>query len=169
MSRRVTPLGAVVRGAVAGAVGTAAMDLLWYVRYRRGGGDSSFIDWETSAGLDSWDNAPAPAQFGRRLVEATLHRELAADRARLVNNMLHWTTGVGWGAVFGVVSGSMTNRRGWHGLVFGGGVWLQSYAVLVPAGLYKPPWQYDPKTLWQDVSAHLVYGVTTAAAFRLLA
>ena len=33
-----TPLGAVGRGLAAGAVGTLAMDLLLYARYRRGGG-----------------------------------------------------------------------------------------------------------------------------------
>jgi hypothetical protein len=33
----VTPLGAVGRGLVAGAVGTAAMHALWFVRCRRGG------------------------------------------------------------------------------------------------------------------------------------
>jgi hypothetical protein len=32
-----TPLGAIGRGLVAGTVGSLAMDVLWYVRYRRGG------------------------------------------------------------------------------------------------------------------------------------
>ncbi|MBV9639833.1 MAG: DUF1440 domain-containing protein [Mycobacteriaceae bacterium] len=158
-----------VCGALAGAAGTAAMDLLGYARYRRDGGDGGFAGWETSAGLGGWDNAPAPAKFGRRVVERTLHRELPPDQARLTNNVVHWTTGVGWGAAFGLVGGFMTGLRLWHGLVFGAGVWLQSYAVLVPAKLYKPPWEYDPKTLWEDLSTHLVYGLSTAAAFRILA
>jgi hypothetical protein len=158
-------LGAITRGALAGTVGTIAMDLLWYARYRHGDGDHAFIDWEFATGLDSWDNAPAPAKFGKRVIESVLQRELPADRAAVVNNVTHWATGVGWGAVFGVVSGSLAHRRGWHGLLFGAGVWLQSYAVLVPAGLYKPIWEYDAKTLWQDLSAHLVYGMTTATTF----
>jgi hypothetical protein len=33
------PLGAVTRGLTAAAVGTLAMDVLLYVRYRRGGGE----------------------------------------------------------------------------------------------------------------------------------
>lgn len=164
-----TPLGAVVRGALAGAVGTVAMDLVLYARYRRGGGDSGVVDWETSAGLDSWDDAPAPAQFGRRAVEGTLHRELPPRRARLTNNVVHWATGVGWGTAFGLISGSITDRRWWHGPAFGAGVWLSSYAVLVPAKLYRPPWEYDLKTLWDDLSVHLVYGLTTATAFRVFA
>ena len=163
-----TPLGAVLRGALAGAVGTLAMDLLWYRRYRRSGGDSGFVPWESSAGLDSWEDAPAPARFGKRLIETVFDSELPPTRARLVNNVMHWATGVGWGAALGLVGGSVPIRL-WQGPAFGTGVWLQSYAVLVPAKLYKPMWEYDVQTLAKDLSAHLVYGSTTVGAFRLLA
>ncbi|MGH3782116.1 MAG: hypothetical protein ACRDR6_30010 [Pseudonocardiaceae bacterium] len=165
-----TPLGAVVRGAAAGAVGTAAMDLLWFSRYRHNGGDGRFVDWEFSTGLSSWDEAPASAQFGRRLIHGLLQRELPPERARLVNNIVHWATGVGCSAAFGLVSGSFPIRhRWWHGLILGAGVWVQSYVVLVPAKLYKPIWEYDAETLWKDLSAHLVYGLATATTFRVLA
>jgi hypothetical protein len=166
---RMTPLGAVLRGALAGAVGTLAMDLLWYRRYRRGGGDSGFAAWETSAGLAAWEDAPAPAQFGKRLVESVLDRDLAPARARLVNNVVHWATGVGWGALLGLISGSVSRRSLWHGPAFGAGVWLQSYAVLVPAKLYQPIWEYDLETLAKDLSAHVVYGSAADGAFRLFA
>jgi hypothetical protein len=46
---------------------------------------------------------------------------------------------------------------------------LQSYAVLVPAKLYKPIWEYDVPTLAKDLSAHLVYGLAAAATLRVLA
>ena len=37
------PFRGVIRtGVIAGIVGTAAMDLVWYRRYRNGGGDASF-------------------------------------------------------------------------------------------------------------------------------
>ena len=163
-----TPLGVVVRGTVAGAVGTLAMDLLWFARYRRNGGDSGFAEWEFSAGLSSWDDAPVPAQVGRRLVQSVLHRELPPERAGLTNTLVHWATGMGWGAAFGLVSGSFPARRAWHGLMLGAGVWVQSYVVLVPAKLYKPMWEYDAETLWKDLSAHLVYGLVTATTFRVL-
>jgi hypothetical protein len=101
-----TPLGMVVRGTVVGAVGTVAMDLLWFARYRRNGGDSGFAEWEFSAGLSSWDDAPAPAQVGRRLIQGVLHRELPPERARLTNTIVHWATGMWWGAAFGLVRGS---------------------------------------------------------------
>jgi hypothetical protein len=163
-----TPLGAVLRGAAAGAVGTVAMDLLWFRRYRLGGGDNGFVEWEFPAGPSSWDDAAAPAQFGKRLIQVVFQRELQPERARLVNTIVHWATGVGWGAACGLVSGSLPTRRTWHGLILGAGVWVQSYAVLVPAKLYQPMWEYDAETLWQDLSAHLVYGLATATTFRVL-
>lgn len=163
-----TPLRAAVRGAIAGSLGTVAMDALWYFRYRRGGGKSSFDDWETSAGLDSWDDALAPAKFGRLVVQRTLHRDVPPQRARLVNNAVHWSTGAGWGAAFGMVEGTLVRGRVWHGVLFGAAVWLQSYAVLAPVKLYKPIWDYDATTLGKDLSAHLVYGTTTAATLKCL-
>jgi hypothetical protein len=48
-------------------------------------------------------------------------------------------------------------------------VWVSGYVVLPLAHLYKPIWEYDSKTLAKDLSAHIVYGVTTAVAFAFLA
>jgi hypothetical protein len=143
------------------------MDALWYYRYRRGGGKSGFVDWETSAGLQGWDDAPAPAKFGRLVIERALHRDLPAQQARLTNNVVHWSTGAGWGAVLGMVGLSSLRHSACTGAAFGAAVWLQSYAVLAPAKLYRPIWDYDAKTLGKDLSAHLVYGLTTAAVLRV--
>jgi hypothetical protein len=163
-----TPLGAVVRGLTAGAVGTAAMDALLFVRYRRGGGQSSLKDWELSKGLASWEQAPAPAQVGKRLVEGLFERELAPSRIPLVNNATHWGYGMLGGAQYGLVAGSLRDPRFWYGLPFGATVWATGYLILPAAHLYQPIWEYDSVTLAKDLSAHLVYGLTTAGAFRLL-
>lgn len=162
-----TPLGAVARGLVAGALGTVAMDALWFARYKRGGGEADLAAWEFSSGLTSWDEAPAPAQVGKRLVEGLFERELPPSRARLVNNVTHWTYGMLGGAQYGIVAASVTPRLG-YGLPFGAGVWAAGYAVLPAAKLYKRIWEYDRRTLAQDLSAHLVCGFGTAAALQLL-
>lgn len=166
--RGITPLGAVARGVVAGAVGTAAMDALLFARYRRGGGDSEFADWEFSSGLSNWDQAPAPAQVGKRLVEGLFGRKLRPERAALVNNVTHWAFGLFGGAQYGLVAESLRSPRVRYGLPFGAGVWATGYVVLPAAHLYEPIWDYDPKTLAKDLSAHLVYGLGTSATLRLL-
>ena len=164
----VTPLRAVGRGLVAGAFGTAAMDALLYARYKHDGGEMSAEDWELSAGLTSWDAAPAPAQVGRRLVEGLFKIELPAKRAAVVNNVTHWAYGILGGAQYGIVAGSLKRPRIRYGLPFGAAMWATGYVVLPAAKLYKPIWEYDAETLAKDLSAHLVYGLATATALRVL-
>jgi hypothetical protein len=163
-----TPLGAVARGIVAGAAGTAAMDALLFGRYRRGGGTSSAEEWESSEGMSSWEDAPAPAQVGKRLLEGLFDRKLPPTRARLVNNVTHWAFGMFAGAQYGIVAESLPKHRILYGLPFGAAVWASGYVILPAAKLYQPIWEYDAKTLAKDLSAHVVYGVATAGALRLL-
>jgi Protein of unknown function (DUF1440) len=163
-----TPIGAVARGLLAGAVGTAAMDRFLYVRYRRGGGKERPEEWEFSEDLSGWEGAPAPAQVGKRLWEGLFQVELPPTRAELVNNVMHWAYGTLWGALYGIVVGSLPKRRVRYGLSFGASVVASDYVILPAAKLYKPIWEYDAKTLAKDLTAHLVYGLATAAAMRLL-
>jgi hypothetical protein len=163
-----TPLGAIGRGLIAGAVGSLAMDVLWYTRYRRGGGKQHFFAWEFSSGLSSWEEAPVPGQVGKRLFEGLFQKKLPPQRAELVSNITHWAYGMLNGALYGIAAESLGQPRTWYGLPFGAGVWAVDYTVLPAAGLYKPIQDYDRQTLAKDLTAHLVYGTTTAAALRLL-
>src|SRR2546425_12897357 len=92
---KVTPLGAILRGLVAGAVGTAAMDVVWYLRYRRGGGKEKFLDWELSTDLTSWVNAPAPALIGKRIAEGFTGQALLQNVVLSLNNFMYWAYGIG--------------------------------------------------------------------------
>jgi hypothetical protein len=149
-------------------MGTLAMDLFLYRRYRREGGEDDFLAWEFAAGVNSWEAASAPAKVGKLLYEGITRRPLSADRARLTTNVMHWAYGIQWGPVFGLAIGSPRLMRRWQGPLLGGLVWLTGYPVLNVAGVYKPIWSYDLKTLWEDLSAHLVYGVGVGAAFSRL-
>jgi hypothetical protein len=140
------------------------MDALWYARHRRTGGEEGPLEWEFG-GVHQWDDTSAPGKLGKRLVEGLLDRPVPDRYAALTQNVVHWGTGLGWGALFGVAAGS--DRRSWWsaGIVLGSVAWLTAYAVLPATGLYKPLWEYDAKTLADDLSAHVVYGLATAAAF----
>ncbi len=89
-----SPLGVLVRGLLAGAVGIVAMDLLWFYRYKRSGGESGPIDWEFSVGLDDWSKASTPGEIGKRLYEAYFQKELAPRWAALTQNLVHWAYGL---------------------------------------------------------------------------
>ena len=161
-------VGRAVRGAIAGAVGTAAMDLLLYVRYRRGGGKDPFLRWEFAGGVMGWADASAPGQLGEKVERAVTGREPPERWARTTTNVVHWATGMGWAAQYGVLAGRSPSHPVIRGLVLGPVVWLSGYVILPLAGVYKPIWEYDAGTLADDLSAHLVFGVTTSATYAAL-
>jgi hypothetical protein len=159
----------VVLGAVAGAAGTLAMDLFLYRRYRQEGGTDPVWPWESAEGVTSWEEASAPGQVGRK-VERLVTRQEPPDRwARATTNLVHWATGVGWAAQYGALARRTSGHPWVRVLALGPVVWLSGYVLLPLAKVYKPIWQYDARTLGKDLSAHLVYGATTGAAFAALA
>jgi hypothetical protein len=165
--RRLTPIQALLRGAVAGAAGTVAMDLVGYARHRSSGGSQPPLEWEFG-GASTWDAVAAPAQVGRRLYEGFTQRHLDEHWARLTNNVMHWGYGIAWGTAYGIVAGSMSRQRLVVGPLFGASVWASSYVSLPIAGLYKPIWEYSFRELAPDLAGHLTYGTGTAIAFRIL-
>jgi hypothetical protein len=161
-------IGSIVRGVGASALGTLAMDASLYRRYRNDGGDAAFPGWESSEGLMSWKDAPAPALVAKHLLDRVLGHEVPPRYARSLNNATHWGFGLANGAGYGLLGARRTPKL-WFGLPFGAAVWAGGYIVLPLIGVYEPIWKYDLETLRKDLSAHLVFGTATAAAFRLLA
>jgi hypothetical protein len=160
-------LRSIIRGGEASAIGTLAMDTLLYRRYRNRGGRASFIAWESSEGVESWEAAPAPALVAKHLLERIAAREVPARYARVLNNITHWGFGLATGAGYGLLVGSRKPKLR-YGPAFGAAVWASGYVVLPALGVYEPIWKYDFATLEKDLSAHLVFGTATAAAFSFL-
>jgi hypothetical protein len=166
----ITPLGALGRGVIAGLAGTAAMtvwqELLARLRSRESRAGTGGQPTEET---DPWQNAPAPAQVAKRLVEGLFQRSVGPEHIGLLTNVTHWAYGTAWGGAYGLVQGTLRVNALAHGLVFGTGVWVISYVELVPMGIYEPPWTYPARALAKDLSYHLVYGLGAAKAFEALA
>lgn len=158
-------VGRAVRGAVAGAAGTLAMDLLWWSRSRRSGGDADFFDWAFSTGIQSFEEASPPGRVGQ-LAARAVGVELPDEAAGLTTNVVHWLTGIGYGKAHGLSPWRRHALVG--GAVTGVGAFASSYAVLGGLGIYEPIWEYDADTLAQDLSAHLLYGLTAGITYALL-
>lgn len=154
-------------GALAGAAGTAAMDALWYGRSRRGGSTQGLIEWELAAGTSSWDDVSAPGQVGRLVLEKATGSEPPDRWARPAQNVVHWLTGISWGAQFGIALAlaGVRHPRRWWGLGLGATAWGASYAILPKLDIYKPITDYDVGTLARDLSAHLLYGATVGVTY----
>lgn len=154
-------------GAVGGALGTLAMDLVWYRRFRKGGGSQAFIDWETSDGTYGYEDAGAPARTAKAMADM-VGVDLPDSSARLANNVVHWVTGIGWGKAHGIAAGALSTASPLLGIGTACVAWATSYAVLPKLGVYKPITEYDGDVLWHDLSAHLVFGAVLGGAYSIL-
>jgi hypothetical protein len=155
-------------GVLAGAAGTAALDLLQYARYRRDGGKERLGRWEFAADVMSWDEASAPGQLARMALRRATGDEPPDEWARPATNIVHWATGVGWGVAYAALASTTSSHPLARALALGPVVWLCGYVVLPLAKVYKPIWEYDARTLAKDLSGHMVYGAATSAVFRAL-
>jgi hypothetical protein len=163
----ITPLAAVTAGLLAGAVGTIGLDAVHYLKQRLAGSTQGPLAWEF-APVKTWDEAPAPGQVARRVIEGFTQRELPDRTAWLGSTIAHWAYGALAAGAYGVLVGSLRRPRVLYGLPFGAAVWATGYVVLPQAGLYEQIWKYDARTLAWDLGAHLAYGATTGSAFLLL-
>jgi hypothetical protein len=161
---RLSPLGAVARGAIAGVAGTTAMTA-WQTAAQ-----ALFYSSDSSSEppSDPWEQAPAPAKVARRVIKGVFKRDVSPNQIPLLTNVMHWSYGMSWGCGYGLVAGTARKAGLKPGLLFGLTVWGSSYAELVPMGLYELPWKYPPKEVALDISYHLVYGAGVGVASGLL-
>jgi hypothetical protein len=155
-----------VRGALAGVIGTLALDLVNYRRVRRGGSEAAFLEWEIVGELERWEDAPAPGQVARKALAQATGEDPPVAWAGPVSNVMHWAYGTTWGAVYALAC--PRPRPWWAGPAFGVAVCSSDYVTLPLAGVYQPIWKYDLPTLRDDYSGHVAYGTATDLALRLL-
>jgi hypothetical protein len=142
-------------GLAAGIVGTAVMTA-WQELLPRLTGDQG----------EGEEEEPAPAQAVRKVLGAA-GIEPPASWTPQLSQAAHWTYGICWGGLYGAVRGRDGSPLR-AGLGFGLGVWAASYAQLVPLGIYEPPWRYSAEELAEDLSHHVVYGLSVAGAYAAL-
>lgn len=127
-------------------------------------GSSSMKEREKRATNDE------PATF--KTAEAISRRvgvTLDEDQKPKAGAIVHYATGAGWGAVYGLLRRRVRFPLLATGLAFGGLVWLVGDETLVPLlGFSKPPGSYPASIHLKALAAHLVYGAATAAGARFL-
>jgi hypothetical protein len=159
-------MNTLTKGLLAGTSGTAVMTALQELSiYLKRHGT---VGMKHEEDVDPWTQAPAPAQLLQRAVTKATGVEPDATAIPLYTNVMHWGYGIGLGVAYALAAKRLRLNPAASGVAFGIGVWAQSYATLVPLGLYKWPWHYPAKTIAKDVSYHLAYGTGTAVGYRLL-
>jgi hypothetical protein len=164
-SRAPSPLGALVRGMVAGVAGAALQSLFLRATSR----------WTPEATQLSPENGGKPAReqkennletAGRRVVEGLMQRgPLRAVEKRRAATAVHYLFGAAWGGLYGLWRESGRSS----GTAFGALVWMASDNLILPAfRLSGWPQRYRLAEHGYALQAHLTYGVGTAAAYALL-
>ena len=153
MSRsRTTPLGAVIKGLFAGAVGTGVMTAYQLAAAKAMGSGPSNV----------------PGEVGKRVLEGVFQREVSDEQVEQLTNPVHVIYGVSWGPLYGIVQSSLSRGSGRHGLAFGTAVWGASLVQLPAMKLAPPVWEMSPSSIALDLSYHLVYGIGVAAGYAAI-
>lgn len=164
--KRLTPLEALVGGAIAGIVGALAQDL-FFIATRR---------IAPSAPGDRFDppereqkDEQATETVARRFVEQLAQRGPIEHRA-LGARLVHYGFGAAWGSLYGIVAASNRRRDPLaSGCKFGVLVWSLADNVVLPAfKLSAWPTRYPLRNHAYAVLAHLAYGGTVAIVFHAL-
>lgn len=149
-------MGTVVRGAAAGAVGTAVMTVLQL------GGRSSLVPQSVQRKF--------PPKLGVEWAEAQ-----AGPGAQLGNGEkaaaiagVHLAYGMGSGAAYGLLRERLDGVPApLAGAVFGVGLWAAGFEGWMPAvGMKAPEHRLPPRKWVLPVVTHVVYGLTTAWAYE---
>src|SRR4051812_17311517 len=142
----------VVAGAIAGAVGTLALDLVSYADMLVQGRPASRLPAEAAALLAN----RLGIDLGPPDDDATDHR------ASALGALLGYATGVAVGAVFGLVTRRRGRTRIATAVALGAGVMAAANGPMVAQGLTDPR-TWGVRGWASDIVPHAAYGLVTAA------
>lgn len=150
----------VLRGAIAGAAGTIALDLTTYGDMLVRGRGASSVPAQVAGVLAS--------RLGVAPLAQSTESERADNRREAAGALLGYTTGVGIGALYGVLRGQ--SHAGASPLT-GAAVGLSAMAASdVPIALtgVSDPATWSATDWLSDLIPHLVYGLVTVAVYEAI-
>lgn len=160
-----SPLGALARGLVAGAIGAGVQSLFFRATQRWAPAPTKLPRQLQKP--EPQAQAESPLQTAaRRTVEGLMQRGPLPEEAKAAaGTAVHYLFGAGWGGLYALARESFPTSP----VLFGIAVWLASDNLLLPAfRLAAWPRHYSLKEHHYAVHAHIVYGLGTAAAYALL-
>lgn len=155
-----SPLAVVIKGALAGAAGTAAM--------------TAFLQEAPGlmerVGLGTARPPTPPAKPSRRRSSTEKVAEsattLSTEHSKMAGEALHWAYGSGWGAYYAVIQSTFRLPPILHGVWLGGLMTFVAVRVLPMVGLAPAPKTRDQLII--TGASHAVFGVTTAIVYSVL-
>ena len=163
-----TPLGALARGLVAGAVGSFVQNR--FFRATAGIAPATPPDAFEPPEREQRDET-ATQTVARRSVEDLMQRgPLSPEQKERAGRLVHYAFGAAWGGVYGLARESVPALGSPIGAsVYGTVVMLASDGVILPAfRLSARPAAYPARTHAYAWVAHLVYGLAVYGAYDAL-
>jgi hypothetical protein len=161
-----SPLAVIVKGALAGAAGTAVMSAFLERApelMERVGVAPDEASAEPPTPPEQPDAPASPTEeLATRLTEGDLDRE---ERA-MAGQAIHWGYGAAWGAYFAVVQSTFRPSPVVHGAFLGGVMTAVATKVVPRLGLAPAP--RSREELLTNLGSHVVYGVTTGLVYQIL-
>lgn len=156
-------LSQLVKGALAGAVGTLALDAVtWFLWDRE---DPRALERERRARPEGLD----PAHFVAGRLARAIGTELEPRQPHPAGIATHFAIGVLPAALYGVARKEVPQVRSGRGLLYGLALFLaQDEAVNSLAGFSARPTEYPWQAHARGLIGHLVYGAVTEATLDLL-
>lgn len=166
--RYVTPIGSLLRGLAAGAVGSAVQ--------------SSFFKATARIAPETPKDAflpPEPQQASERSVQTVARRfseglmvrgPLAPSQKEAGGQIVHFAFGAGWGGLWGLTRESYPALAGPAGVAgFSAAVWMLADNAILPLfRLAAPPQAYPARTHAYALAAHLAYGLAVVASYEAM-
>ena len=166
--------GDIIKGLVAGIVGGLAASLVmnkfqavWSeisesLESSKSNGSKENSGKDEKSGKEKEKQEPATVKAAEAIAENVFGHELTKKEKKYAGPAVHYATGAGSAAVYGVAAELFPEVTVGAGLPFGAAVWLIVDEGAVPAfGLSKSPLEYPPSTHAYALVSHLVYGFTT--------
>ena len=157
-------LRGLVAGAIAGAAASWVMERFqeqWLLREGNAG--------ETPGNLGALGTEPATIKAADAVARAVTGQPVPDGRREAAGEAVHYATGAGLGALYGVLAEIAPAPTFGLGAAYGAAVALGVDEALVPAlGLAKPARETPPSQHAFNLASHLVYGVALEGARRIV-
>jgi hypothetical protein len=167
MRRQLSPLSALARGLVAGAVGAGVQSLFFRLTARVAPAPppEAFEPPEAQQ-----RHEPPTGTVARRLRRLAGRDDLAGPAQARGSRLIHLGFGAAWGGAYALARESVPAlARPAGALGYGSAVWMASENLLLPAfKLAGWPQRYPARTHAYAWAAHLVYGAAVATSYGFL-
>ena len=156
-----SPLGALARGMIAGAVGAGAQSI--FFKLVKAPPPSKPPAGE---GKPEGDDTSALQAMAGRTVEGLMKRPLPDEAKPGVASAIHYLFGAMWGGLYGLARESLP---AFPPPLFGAAVWMLGDNLLLPAfRLAAWPHRYGLREHRYALQAHFAYGLATAGSYAVL-